>query len=155
MDPSTLFAATPTAVQQNDVSTSAMLEAQSASAVAAPVAPAEPLLLPADYVAAGIGLLFHGVRSIAWGLVLIDIIGRQMSTTYRNASYQLVHSRVPNPFAGLGRIALRTDRKLCPIGYSMQPEVKSAVDAYGNVAPGQPTGRMTCQPNRAGTTLVG
>lgn len=54
-------------------------------------APGEPLLLPADFVALGAGVLFSGMRSIFLGAALVDIIGRQVSGTYRNYAYQYLH----------------------------------------------------------------
>lgn len=56
-----------------------------------PVNPSEPLLLVPDMVALGAGLFFSSARTALWGAALVDIIGRQVSQTYRAYSYQYVH----------------------------------------------------------------
>lgn len=160
-------ASTQTAVATANAATGAAETASSAASVPASVAtvavnPSEPLLLPADFIAGAAGLLLSGTRSAFWGLALLDIIGRQVSATYRQYAYQYVHVPLAGMLpaslglSGLGRPTgtMSTRQAGCPPGYTRQPEVKYT-NVGGVTSPGQWTGRMTCQPTPGLLTPLG
>ncbi len=51
----------------------------------------EPWIRPGDIAAAVVGLLAKDLRIVLWGAAVADVVGRQVSPTFRSYSYQYVH----------------------------------------------------------------
>lgn len=101
-------AASPTAANAAATAANAATDPTVASTLTVAATPSEPLLLPADFIAGAAGLLLSGSRNLLWGLTLVDVIGRQVSATYRQYAYQYVHiplgNMLPASLSGLGGV---------------------------------------------------